>query len=83
MTTKRWFDRINRYRVAAFVLVIPAILNVLVIDLELFDLNMWVRRGIYWVGLLILFTAVAYDWFTVYRGKREVKRRIAERLRTK
>lgn len=75
----RWFDQLNRYRIAAFVLVVPAVLNILVIDLELFDMSMWARRAIYWVGLLILLGAVAIDAREVYRGKRTVKQMIRSR----
>lgn len=75
-----WLDRINRYRLAAAVLVIPFFLSVLV-DLGWADPPMMLRRGIYWFGLSILLVSVALDAHTVYAGKRKVKRMIQRQLR--
>lgn len=79
--TNTWFDRINRYRVAAVILTLPFILSTLTMDLELFEIPILARRAVYWFGLAVLFTAVAIDWLEVYRGRHEVERRIRERIR--
>lgn len=79
--TNTWFDRINRYRVAALILTFPFIMSTLTMDLNLFDIPILARRAVYWFGLAVLFTAVAIDWFEVYRGRHEVERRIRERIR--
>lgn len=86
MTFKRplnsWFDRINRYRWAAFILVIPFFLTVISMDLQWVDIPLMVRRVIYWIGLAVLLTAVALDSWEVYRGKRRVNQMINDRLVT-
>lgn len=79
--TNTWFDRINRYRVAAAILTLPFILSTLTMDLHLFDMPILARRAVYWFGLAVLLTAVAMDWREVYHGKRDVERRIQHRLR--
>ena len=78
-----WFDRINRYRVAAVFLFIPFFLALIpmvtAIDMDTI-MPFIVRRSIYWVGLLILAVALAMDAWEVYSGKREVKRMIEAKL---
>ena len=78
-----WFDRVNRYRVAAGFLFVPflAAMVALIFGHNINEfLPMMARRSIYWVGLLLLTIALAMDWWEVYSGKREVKRRIEARL---
>jgi len=79
-----WFDRINRYRVAATFLFIPFVLALVPmvspIDLDTI-MPYLVRRSVYWFGLLILAIALAMDAWEVYAGKREVKRMIEARIR--
>ena len=70
------FDRLNRYRIAAVILVIPGILNILRLDLGWIDLPTYVIRGIYWVGIAVLITAVSIDGWQVYQGRRRVRKMI-------
>lgn len=79
--TNTWFDRINRYRVAAVILTFPFILSTLTMDLEIFEIPVIARRAVYWFGLAVLFTAVAMDWLEVYHGRQEVEKRIRDRIR--
>lgn len=79
-----WFDRINRYRVAAGFLFIPFILTLVAWSMGLpvdVVMSAVVRRSIYWVGLFLLTVALAMDAWEVYSGKREVKRMIEARLK--
>jgi hypothetical protein len=78
-----WFDRINRYRVAAGVLFIPFLLTLFawIIHMPVDSvMPMIPRRGIYWAGLVFLTLAIAMDAWEVYAGKRRVKRLIQERI---
>lgn len=78
-----WFDRINRYRVAAVFLFVPFVLAMIpmLTDIEMETIMPFlVRRSIYWFGLLILAVALAMDAWEVYSGKREVKRMIEKRI---
>lgn len=78
-----WFDRINRYRVAAVFLFIPFVLALIpmLTPVEMDSVMPFlVRRGIYWFGLLILAVALAMDAWEVYSGKREVKRMIEAKI---
>lgn len=80
--TKTWFDRINRYRVAAGFLFGPFLINMgaLLTGTPIDDvLPETVRRGIYWVGLLLLGVALGMDALEVYRGRRQVKRLIRQK----
>jgi hypothetical protein len=77
-----WFDHVNRYRLAAAVLVIPAMLTIISMDLDLVTIPSLTRRVIYWLGLAILLTAVAMDKREVYRGRQDVEKLIKRRLRT-
>lgn len=70
------FDRLNRYRIAAVILVIPGILNIFRLDLDLIDVPTTVIRGIYWVGIAVLITAVSIDGWQVYQGRRRVRKMI-------
>lgn len=70
------FDRLNRYRIAAVILVIPGILNIFRLDLDLIDVPTVVIRGIYWVGIAVLITAVSIDGWQVYQGRRRVRKMI-------
>lgn len=78
-----WFDRINRYRVAAVFLFIPFVLALIPmltpVEMEVV-MPFLVRRSIYWFGLLILAVALAMDAWEVYSGKREVKRMIETKI---
>lgn len=78
-----WFDRINRYRVAAVFLFVPFVLVMIpmITPIELDTIMpLIVRRSVYWFGLLILAVALAMDAWEVYSGKREVKRMIEDRI---
>lgn len=79
-----WFDRINRYRVAAGFLFVPFVLTLIAwlshVEVDVI-MPMVVRRSIYWVGLFLLTVSLAMDAAEVYAGKREVKRMIKERLK--
>ena len=78
-----WFDRLNRYRVAAIFLFIPFFLVMIpmITAIELDTIMPYlVRRSIYWFGLLILAIALAMDAWEVYSGKREVKRMIEAKI---
>lgn len=70
------FDRLNRYRIAAVILVIPGILNIFRLDLDLIDVPTAVIRGIYWVGIAVLVAAVSIDGWQVYQGRRRVRKMI-------
>lgn len=78
-----WFDRINRYRLAAGFLFVPFVLTLIAwmtgvsVDTVL---PMVARRSVYWVGLLFLTVALAMDAWEVYAGKRQVKRLMAAHL---
>lgn len=79
-----WFDRINRYRVAAGFLFVPFILALIGFTVGI-DKNtimpLHVRQVIYWIGLFLLTISLAMDAWEVYAGKREVKRMITARLK--
>lgn len=77
------FDSLIRYRVAAAILSIPFVLNVLTMDLRWVNTPLMLRRVIYWVGLAFLLVAVAIDARKVYDGRRRVKKLIeAQRAAT-
>lgn len=76
-----WFDRFNRYRIAAAFLYALFILTMV----GMFSghpvkewLPVWGTRALFWTGLLILTVALAMDAYEVYAGKRRVKHLIAE-----
>lgn len=83
MPLTRWFDRVNRYRIAAVFLFIPFV-SALVSYTFGHELNemlpLIVRQAIYWVGLLLLTVALTLDYWEIQRGKRRVKRLIAQKL---
>jgi len=73
---KSHLDSLGRYRIAAAILSIPFVLNVLTLDLQWINTPLMLRRVIYWVGLAFLLVAVAIDARKVYDGKRKVKQLI-------
>lgn len=84
MTSPAFFDRMTRYRTAALFLYVPFLgtLAAWASGNELRDLlPVYVTRGIYWVGLLLLTVALAMDAWEVYSGKRQVNRMIEQKKR--
>lgn len=77
------FDRINRYRLAAVVLVIPFLMSILSMDLHWVAIPPIARRAVYWIGLFILLVAVAIDTIDVYSGRHKVKKMIRQQLKEK
>lgn len=78
---RTWWDRINRYRVAAGFLYVPFILAMITLVTGHELMAQSVRRSVYWIGLFLLTVALAMDAWEVYSGKRQVKRMIATRLK--
>jgi putative Ca2+/H+ antiporter (TMEM165/GDT1 family) len=71
-----WFDRFNRYRIAAAFLYALFILTMI----GMFSghpvkewMPVWGTRALFWTGLLVLTVALAMDAYEVYAGKRRVK----------
>lgn len=82
MTSPTWFDRVNRYRIAAAFLYVPFIgqLGAWADGTELRNvLPVAVTRSIYWTGLFLLTAALAMDAWTVYAGKRKVRQMISRK----
>lgn len=86
LQTPTWFDRINRYRIAAAFLYVLFILSMV----GTFSghpvkewLPWWLSRALFWSGLLVLTVALAMDAWEPYAGKRRVKRLIAEQQKRK
>lgn len=77
--TETWFDRLNRYRIAAVFLAIPTAWN-LIDDVSFtqtsFELTI---RVLYRTGMVILLVAIAMDWWAVYTGKRRIKQMIRQK----
>jgi hypothetical protein len=79
MISTTWFDRMNRYRIAAAFLYVPFLgqLGAWIDGTELRNvLPVVVTRSIYWAGLFLLTVALAMDAWEVYAGRRRVKRLI-------
>lgn len=73
-------DRLNRYRIAAVFLSLPT-LYILIDDANFIDSAQELAiRVVYRTGLVILLTAIALDWWTVYTGKRKVKKMIEQKM---
>lgn len=84
MTSPTFFDRMTRYRTAALFLYVPFLATLVAwgSGTTLRDLlPVYVTRGIYWVGLLLLTVALAMDAWEVYAGKRQVNRMIDQKKR--
>lgn len=84
MISPTWFDRMNRYRVAAAFLYVPFVgqLGAWTAGTELREvLPTVVTRSIYWCGLLLLTVALAMDGWEVYAGKRKVRQLISQKKR--
>ena len=84
MTSPTWFDRTARYRIAALFLYVPFVGQLFAwsAGTELREiLPIYVTRGIYWAGLLLLTVALALDTWEVYSGKRRVKQMIVQKKR--
>jgi hypothetical protein len=79
--TPTWFDRFNRYRIAAAFLYALFLLN-LAGSISGHPVKEWLPhgflRGLFWAGLLILTVALAMDAYEVYAGKRRVKQMIED-----
>jgi hypothetical protein len=79
--TPTWFDRFNRYRIAAAFLYVLFILSMV----GTFSghpvrewMPVWATRGLFWSGLLVLTVALAMDAYEVYAGKSRVKQMIRD-----
>lgn len=84
MTSLTWFDRMNRYRIAAAFLYVPFVGQLFAwsAGTELREiLPVYVTRAIYWAGLFLMTTALALDAREVYSGKRRVKQMIDQKKR--
>lgn len=84
MTSPTWFDRMNRYRIAAVFLYVPFVgqLFAWTAGTELREiLPLYATRGIYWAGLFLMTAALAMDAWEVYAGKRRVKQMIDQKKR--
>lgn len=73
---RHMFDKINRYRWAGLILLMPGLYNLIFHP----EMQITVTRIIYWIGLLVLLTALAFDSIEVYRGKRQVRQMIESYL---
>lgn len=74
-----WFDRFNRYRIAAaflYALFLLSLAGMISGHPAREWLPWWLSRGLFWTGLLVLTVALAMDAYEVYAGKRKVKQMI-------
>lgn len=73
---KMIFDRLARYRIAALILAVPIIRNVLT-DAPI----TWVRV-VYWIGLSVLLFSIVSDFLVVREGRKRVRALIKARQST-
>lgn len=77
--TPTWFDRFNRYRIAAgflYALFLLSLAGMISGHPVKEWLPVWASRGLFWSGLLVLTVALAMDAWEVYSGKRKVNQLI-------
>lgn len=82
LTVPTWFDRFNRYRIAAgflYTLFLLSLAGMISGHPAKEWLGVWASRALFWAGLLVLTVALAMDAWEVYAGKRKVKQMIDQK----